>query len=91
MSGRKTLPPGNDAVVRFATALRQQGFDVKPIRSPTVPAGTERVRICLHSHNTEAEVIALCTAIEVYWRDHVRPTPSSASALAPAVSTPARL
>ena len=33
-----------------------KGFDVKPIRSPTVPKGKERLRFCLHSYNSTEEI-----------------------------------
>ncbi len=48
--------PGNEKVKSIATQLQQQGFDVKPILSPTVPEGQERLRICLHSYNSESEI-----------------------------------
>lgn len=37
---------------------------VRPIVAPTVPEGTDRVRLCLHAANTVAEVRGLCLAIE---------------------------
>jgi 8-amino-7-oxononanoate synthase len=40
----------------LATQLFDKGFFVRPILSPTVPVGKERIRICLHSFNTKAEV-----------------------------------
>ncbi len=46
----------NDAVKRVASLLQQQGFDVRPILSPTVPKGQERLRFCLHSYNTLEEI-----------------------------------
>ncbi|MFV8836999.1 aminotransferase class I/II-fold pyridoxal phosphate-dependent enzyme [Salinimicrobium soli] len=48
--------PGNEAVKKVAAKLQKQGFDVKPILSPTVPEGKERLRFCLHSYNTPQEV-----------------------------------
>ncbi|KAJ3168699.1 hypothetical protein HDU87_000987 [Geranomyces variabilis] len=54
--------PGNANVVALATLIQSRGFDVKPIRSPTVPLGTERVRVCLHAHNTTEEVVAFASA-----------------------------
>lgn len=48
--------PGNEKVKNIASQLQQSGFDVKPILSPTVPEGQERLRFCLHSYNSEAEI-----------------------------------
>lgn len=56
--------PGNDAVIQFTEKLRSTGFDVRPIKYPTVPQGEERVRICIHSFNTEEEVLNLAQAIQ---------------------------
>lgn len=50
------IVPGNEKVKATATALQANGFDVRPILSPTVPGGTERLRIVLHAYNTEEEV-----------------------------------
>lgn len=51
--------PGNEACRAVAADLQASGLDVRPILSPTVPAGRERLRICLHTFNTEAEIFAL--------------------------------
>lgn len=48
--------PGNSTVKNIATQLQEKGFDVKPILSPTVPEGQERLRFCLHSYNSEPEI-----------------------------------
>ena len=48
--------PGNERVKNSATQLQQKGFDVRPILSPTVPEGQERLRFCLHSYNSETEI-----------------------------------
>lgn len=48
--------PGNEKVKSIAIQLQQKGFDVKPILSPTVPVGQERLRFCLHSYNSETEI-----------------------------------
>jgi len=53
---QSAIIPGNDTVKHIATQLEQQGFDVKPILSPTVPEGQERLRFCLHSYNSQAEI-----------------------------------
>jgi 8-amino-7-oxononanoate synthase len=48
--------PGNERVKNIATQLKQNGFDVRPILSPTVPERQERLRFCLHSYNSEKEI-----------------------------------
>lgn len=55
--------PGNDKVKKIASELQSRGFGVKPILSPTVPQGQERLRICMHSFNTEAEISDLLTCL----------------------------
>ena len=57
---------GNNNIKYFAEALQQQGLDVRPILTPTVPKGAERIRICLHSFNTEQEVLKLAQAINKF-------------------------
>jgi len=47
---------GNEQVKSISNQLQLQGFDVRPILSPTVPKGKERLRFCLHSFNTKAEI-----------------------------------
>lgn len=51
--------PGNEKVKNMASQLQENGFDVKAILSPTVPEGQERLRICLHSYNSEEEISTL--------------------------------
>ncbi|WP_298156305.1 8-amino-7-oxononanoate synthase [Flavobacterium sp.] len=58
--------PGNEKVKAMAAHLQQSGFDVKAILSPTVPSGQERLRICLHSYNTAAEISALFNSFSGY-------------------------
>lgn len=53
---QSAIIPGNANVKAIAKQLQDKGFDVKPILSPTVPAGQERLRFCLHSYNTEAQI-----------------------------------
>ncbi len=50
------LISGNDKVKKISDKLKEKGFDVKPILSPTVPAGEERLRICLHSYNSQDQI-----------------------------------
>lgn len=47
---------GNDKVKSIEKRLSADGFDVKAILSPTVAAGEERLRFCLHSANTKEEI-----------------------------------
>jgi len=56
---------GNDATKRRAATLQQAGLLVKPILSPTVPAGKERIRFCLHSFNTEEQIDLLVKHLSV--------------------------
>lgn len=48
--------PGNNEVKAAAGHLQQAGLDVRPILYPTVPLGSERLRIVLHAFNTEEEM-----------------------------------
>jgi len=48
--------PGNESVKSKAAKITETGINVKAILSPTVKSGTERIRICLHSFNTENEI-----------------------------------
>jgi len=57
------LIPGNRRVSAVAQAVLKAGYDVYPIRAPTVPRGGERLRIVLHAHNTEEEVDGLVDAL----------------------------
>jgi len=53
------LFPSNEKAKQAATSLQQAGFDVRAILNPTVPLGKERLRICLHTFNTDEEITAL--------------------------------
>ena len=48
--------PGNENVKNIANQLQRNAFDVKAILSPTVPEGQERLRICIHSYNSDQEM-----------------------------------
>ena len=48
--------PGNDTVKMISLQLKESGYEVKAILSPTIPAGQERLRFCLHSYNTQQEL-----------------------------------
>ena len=55
---------GNDIVKNTAKIVQKKGFDVKPIVSPTVPKGKERLRFCLHSYNTETQIKAVINTLQ---------------------------
>lgn len=56
--------PGNNAARKVAEYLQQQQLDVRAILYPTVPKGSERLRIVLHAFNTEADVNLLIGALQ---------------------------
>lgn len=47
---------GNKRVRLISAKLKEEGYEVKAILSPTVPAGRERLRFCLHSYNSRDEI-----------------------------------
>jgi 8-amino-7-oxononanoate synthase len=51
------------AALEVAAALRAEGFFVQPIRPPTVPEGTARLRITLSAAHTSQEIDALAAAL----------------------------
>lgn len=57
---------GNETVKKIAKKLREKGFDVRPILSPTVPEGQERLRICLHTFNTEKEITEVLQLLVIF-------------------------
>ncbi|ODH46185.1 hypothetical protein GX48_07716 [Paracoccidioides brasiliensis] len=48
----------------LASFLQSEGQIVRAIMPPTVPKGTERVRVCLHSKNTFQEIDRLTDLIK---------------------------
>jgi len=56
--------PGNENVKAAAAQLQEAGMDVRPILYPTVPAGSERLRIVLHAFNSLQEVQQLCRLLQ---------------------------
>jgi 8-amino-7-oxononanoate synthase len=55
--------PGSARVLAASTALRQRGFWVSAIRHPTVPAGTERLRVTLSAAHGDEDVESLLDAL----------------------------
>lgn len=48
--------PGNGRAQKIAGLLQRAGYSVKAVLPPGMPAGQERLRFCLHSFNTRAEM-----------------------------------
>ncbi|MEC3876224.1 aminotransferase class I/II-fold pyridoxal phosphate-dependent enzyme [Chryseobacterium salviniae] len=58
--------PDNHQLKELSKTLSDNGFLTYPIFSPTVREGTERLRICLHSFNTESEISELTKIINEF-------------------------
>ena len=56
--------PGNARVKSASVEIATSGFDVRAILSPTVPQGSERLRICLHSFNSKDEISGLMEVLK---------------------------
>ena len=52
--------PGAHKCAEVARKLVEQGYYVRPIRRPTVPPGTERIRLSLSAAMAEEEVYSMC-------------------------------
>jgi 8-amino-7-oxononanoate synthase len=57
--------PGAARCVAASEALMQRGFWVSAIRHPTVPVGTERLRVTLSAGHTDSQVDSLLDALAV--------------------------
>ncbi|TXD82501.1 8-amino-7-oxononanoate synthase [Subsaximicrobium wynnwilliamsii] len=58
--------PGNEKVKKLAQQLQQNGFDVKPILSPTVPKGQERLRFCIHAYNSRDAISKVLQLLAIF-------------------------
>lgn len=56
----------------LAEHCQKRGYMIRAIVSPTVPRGTDRVRICLHAGNSVEECDGLCEAIEEWVASQVQ-------------------
>lgn len=67
ISGRSAIQSiiigGNEQTRNAAKYLQGEGFDIRPILSPTVEAGKERLRICIHTFNTDQDIINLSSSL----------------------------
>ncbi len=60
---------GNEQTKAIAQKIQNAGFNVKPILSPTVPKGKERLRICLHAFNTKEQITILLEQIAILYKN----------------------
>jgi len=60
------IVPGNSAVRKLAHHLQCAQFDARPIIPPTVAAGSERIRLCIHAFNTPQQINALVHTLRTY-------------------------
>jgi 8-amino-7-oxononanoate synthase len=57
---------GNENVERLAKELQARGLGLRPVKSPTVKAGEERIRLILHSYNTVSDIERLLLNLKEY-------------------------
>lgn len=65
-SGSQIVPiliGDNARAARIAAALQADGFDIRAIRPPTVPAGTARLRISVTLNTTEEDIARMADAV----------------------------
>ncbi len=58
------IVPGNAEVRALGERLQHAGLDIRPILYPTVPRGSERLRIVIHSFNTPDELDRLTALLQ---------------------------
>lgn len=62
----------NERAVRFAAFLNEAGFGVRPIRPPSVPAGTSRLRLSLNAKLSTALLARLADVlVSIREQEHV--------------------
>jgi 8-amino-7-oxononanoate synthase len=60
---RTSFFTNSQSAKKIASALQASGFDLRAIVAPTVPKGKERLRICIHTFNTDDDIRRLCQSI----------------------------
>jgi 8-amino-7-oxononanoate synthase len=63
---QNVIVPGNSEVKKLARYLQENKFDCRAILSPTVKEGSERIRICLHSFNSDQEINGLTSTLKKF-------------------------
>lgn len=65
-SGSHIIPfilGSNTAVLNAAAQMQKEGINVKAIRSPTVPLGTERIRLTIKSTHKSKDIERMCKTL----------------------------
>ncbi len=57
---------GIEKTKTIALQLQENGFNIKPILSPTVPKGQERLRFCLHSFNSKKDITTILEQLATF-------------------------
>ena len=60
------MVPSNEKVLALSSYLRKFNYCCLPIRAPTVPEGSERIRVIIHAHNTKNEISDMCRLIKEF-------------------------
>lgn len=58
--------PENKLVKSISNKLKESGFNIKPILSPTVSKGEERLRFCIHSYNSKEEITKVLSFLATF-------------------------
>ena len=58
------LIPENETVKKIEVGLQKKGLNIRAIMHPTVEKGKERIRICIHSFNSEKEIKMCVSSLE---------------------------
>lgn len=58
----------NQQAINLAQSLQTQGFYALPIRPPTVPMNTARIRVCLTADITRMQIDEFCHILEHTWQ-----------------------
>jgi 8-amino-7-oxononanoate synthase len=76
------LVPGAARCLAASRVLAQRGYWVTAIRSPTVPIGTERLRVTLSAAHSEQQIDGLVDALSAVLRDVRRELPNETAGAA---------
>ena len=63
-ASQKTKQLRNDNPYMALVELQKKGLNIRAIMHPTVEKGKERIRICIHSFNTEKEIKMCVSSLE---------------------------